>query len=99
MHLMIENPENKRVDEILEQLHDMGISDDMLAVKLKGDKQGYPQIHSNIKSIEDKWTEEYKQPAAVGEITGEDKLEQLKKRLKEHPEDMIILSELMKPKF
>lgn len=28
-----------------------------------------------------------------------DKFEQFKKRLKEHPEDMIILSELMKPKF
>lgn len=28
-----------------------------------------------------------------------DKFEQLKKRLKDHPEDMIILSELMKPKF
>ncbi|HNY05299.1 MAG TPA: hypothetical protein PK500_02510 [Candidatus Egerieousia sp.] len=96
---MIENPENKRVDELLEQLHDMGISDDMLAVKLKGDKQGYTQIRSNIKPFEDEWIEEAKRAEAAGEIAGEDKLEQLKKRLKEHPEDMIILSELMKPKF
>jgi hypothetical protein len=99
LHIMIENPENKRVDELLEQLHDLGISDEMLAVKLKGDKQRYPQIRSNIKPFEDEWAVEAKRAEAEGEITGEDKLEQLKKRLKEHPEDMIILSELMKPKY
>lgn len=99
MHTMIENPENKRVDELLDQLRALGLSDDMLAVKLKGDKQGYPQIRSNIKQIEDKWTEEAKRAEAAGEIDGEGKLEQLKKRIKEHPEDMIILSELMKSKF
>jgi len=96
---MIENPENKRVDELLEQLHEMGMSDDMLAVKLKGDKQGCPQIHSDIKSIEYKWTEGAKLAEAAGEITEEGKLGQLKKRFKEHPEDMVILSELMKSKF
>ena len=99
MHIMIENPENKRVDELLEQLHALGMSDDMLAVKLRGGEQGYPQIRSDIKPIEYKWTEEAKLAETAGAITGEGKLEQMKKRLKEHPEDMVILSELMKSKF